>query len=642
MFEKLRRTLTTAAITVVVTLLSISLPSGAKEVDTIRLLNSDSTKILSSPNNIGYPVVFQRDTLFSVISNTGTFTGAERAERISEQLLILTTLRKLEWDSFRVSESEYSSDISYGTQLLCVVLTTDLIDSTVSRHQTALQFLDIIKQKIFSYRANTSPQAVWSNIGESSLYLLSFIILLFILAKMYKWMVVSLTRLANRRQGGFSFRGFELMHLSTFLQITTILLGVIRTAISLVAFYYLFLHIWELFPYTRQWDVTPLLSDIGVAILLTVALVVAFKVGKAFVNGLQTVLSQWIDKHFDGVKIRDWELLSKTRIQGVITGLVRNTKLVAIAAVIYFYLTILFRQFDYTQTWSKKLLDLIVHPLHATVVAFVAYLPSLFTIAVIIVVTYYFIKGVRFLFDELASGAFKFSGFHLDLINPTYKIVRLVIIVCAVIVIFPYLPGADSKFFQGITVFIGVMLSFGSSSAISNIIAGIILTYMRPFQVGDRVKITDTVGDIVEKTLLITRIRTIKNVEVTIPNSIVLSSHIVNYSTLSDNRELILQTSVTIGYDAPWRIVHQLLIDAAGMTTDVSSDPKPFVLQIALNDFYVEYELNAYTNAPTKMAVIYSDLHQNIQDCFIKAGVEIMSPHYRALRDGDASTIPEK
>jgi small-conductance mechanosensitive channel len=157
---------------------------------------------------------------------------------------------------------------------------------------------------------------------------------------------------------------------------------------------------------------------------------------------------------------------------------------------------------------------------------------------------------------------------------------------------------------------------------------------------GDRVRIGETVGDITEKTLLVTRVRTIKNVEITIPNGTVLSSQVVNFTTLAAEHGLILNTTVTIGYDAPWARVHELLIEAARRTEHILSEPAPFVLQTALNDFYVSYELNAYTDRPDVMAATYSQLHQHIQDAFNEGGVEIMSPHYGALRDGNATTIP--
>jgi small-conductance mechanosensitive channel len=163
---------------------------------------------------------------------------------------------------------------------------------------------------------------------------------------------------------------------------------------------------------------------------------------------------------------------------------------------------------------------------------------------------------------------------------------------------------------------------------------------MRAFRIGDRVRISDTVGDVIEKTLLVTRVRTIKNEDITIPNAMILNSHIVNYSAVIDQSGLILHTGVTIGYDAPWRKVHELLIRAALNTKHILKEPAPFVLQTSLNDFYVSYEINAYTDKPSEMAVIYSELHQNIQDSFNAEGVEIMSPHYSSLRDGNHTTIP--
>ena len=186
-----------------------------------------------------------------------------------------------------------------------------------------------------------------------------------------------------------------------------------------------------------------------------------------------------------------------------------------------------------------------------------------------------------------------------------------------------------------------MLFSLGSTAAIANIIAGVALTYMRAFNVGDRVRIADTVGDVAEKSLMITRVRTVKNVEVTIPNAMVLGSHMVNFSALAQEPGLILYTSVT-GYDVPWKEVHKLLMDAARATPDVVEEPEPFVLQTSLNDFSVTYELNAYIKEVKQLARIQSGLHQNIQDKFHEAGIEIMSPSFSALRDGNETAIPEE
>jgi small-conductance mechanosensitive channel len=218
---------------------------------------------------------------------------------------------------------------------------------------------------------------------------------------------------------------------------------------------------------------------------------------------------------------------------------------------------------------------------------------------------------------------------------------RVLIVAAAAVVAFPYLPGSESPAFKGISVFLGVLLSLGSTSAMAHGVAGTILTYMRAFQVGDFVRIGTEVGEVLEKTLLVTRIRTQKNEIVTIPNGTVLGGVVVNYSAEAKNEGVIFHTTVTIGYAAPWRQVHELLISAALATDDILHDPPPFVLQTALNDFYVAYELNAYTDKPRNMLDVYSVLHQNIQDKFNEAGVEINSPHYTSLRDGNQTTIPD-
>jgi small-conductance mechanosensitive channel len=208
--------------------------------------------------------------------------------------------------------------------------------------------------------------------------------------------------------------------------------------------------------------------------------------------------------------------------------------------------------------------------------------------------------------------------------------------------VFPYLPGSDSPAFKGVSIFLGVLFSLGSTSAIANIVAGIVITYMRPFIVGDRVKIGDSVGDIMEKNLLVTRMKTIKNEDITIPNATIINNHLWNYSKYANSIGIILHPTVTIGYDVPSEQVTKLLLQAAQKTKNLTREFKPFVLQKSLGDFYVEYELNVYTKQPKKMAHFYSDLNKAILDEFNAAGVEILSPHYNAFRDGNASTIPSK
>jgi len=268
------------------------------------------------------------------------------------------------------------------------------------------------------------------------------------------------------------------------------------------------------------------------------------------------------------------------------------------------------------------------------------YLPSGGFVIVVSVVTHYVLKVLKFLAKAIEGGDLPVKGMHPETVRPTYQLVRLAVVLFALVVAFPYLPGGQSDAFKGVSIFLGLLLSLGSSSAVSNVLAGLVLTYMRPFRAGDRVKIVDTTGDILQKTLLVTRVRTIKNVEVVIPNSAILSNQILNYSALARTRGLILNTTVTIGYDAPWRTVYNLLLNAALATDGILPDPAPFVLQTSLNDFHISYELNAYTDRANDIQDTYSRLHEAIQDSFNTAGVEIMSPTFYALRDGNTVTIP--
>ena len=241
----------------------------------------------------------------------------------------------------------------------------------------------------------------------------------------------------------------------------------------------------------------------------------------------------------------------------------------------------------------------------------------------------------------MEEGKLTLNNFYPDWAIPTARVINFLLYIFMLVLIWPYIPGSDSEIFKGVSVFLGLLISLGSSSAISNIIAGLVITYMRPYKIGDRVKIGENSGDVVEKNLLVTRVRTIKNEMITVPNSTVLNNSSINYSLSGKMEGLIIHSTVTIGYDVPWRKVHEMLIEAASCTPFIEKNPKPFVLQTSLDDFYVSYQVNAYTKEPAKQAMIYSDLHALIQDIFARNDVEIMSPHYRAEREGP-STIPPK
>ena len=302
---------------------------------------------------------------------------------------------------------------------------------------------------------------------------------------------------------------------------------------------------------------------------------------------------------------------------------------------------LLFSIFPQTKNLAYRLLSYIWNPVKSILTGILDYLPNLFTIFVIYMAIKYLVRFFRYLAEEVQSERLKLSGFYPDWAMPTYHIVRFLLYAFMIAMIYPYLPGSKSGVFQGISVFVGLIVSLGSSTVIGNIIAGLVITYMRPFKLGDRIKLNDTTGNIIEKTPLVTRIRTPKNEVVTIPNSFIMSSHTVNYSQSAREYGLIIHSEVSIGYDVPWRKTHQLLIEAALNTPGVIDDPRPFVLETSLQDYYPVYQVNAYIRDANSLSQIYSDLHQNIQDAFNEAGIEIMSPHYIATRDGSETTIPK-
>ncbi|MCA9798757.1 MAG: mechanosensitive ion channel family protein [Cyanobacteria bacterium HKST-UBA04] len=375
------------------------------------------------------------------------------------------------------------------------------------------------------------------------------------------------------------------------------------------------------------------------ALVLTLLLPLAIGTVTRFFK-LATTPLETHPQRFPNVTFRGLELVKGAQLAKTLLHLLRAIYTFALVLITYAYFSIVFSFFDQTRGITKLLLQFVFQIIGSFWALFVAYLPNLFSILMIVFVSYHALKIIRLLLTAISEGKLLFKGFHKDWAEPTYSIVRFLTILFVLVMVFPLLPGFDSPAFKGISVFLGVLLSLGSTGAIANVIAGIVLIYMRSFEVGDRIETNQIMGDVIEKTLLVTRLKTINNEEVTIPNSAILANPTINYTNLSSKGDgLVLHTNVTIGYDTPWRQVHQLLQDAAAQTDLILDRPEPQVYQTALDDFYVRYELRAYTKHPHKMAQIYSDLHQHIQDQFAAAHVEIMSPHYRANRQGPI-TIP--
>lgn len=348
------------------------------------------------------------------------------------------------------------------------------------------------------------------------------------------------------------------------------------------------------------------------------------------------------DTKLKPISIQNYEILDTQKQVNLLIFSAGIVRYILVFLQLLITVPMLFAIFPQTQSLAYKILSYIWNPIKAILKDIVEYIPNLFTILVIYYAIKYVIKGVRYLAMEVDSGRLKLSGFYSDWAMPTFHIIQFLLYAFMIAMVYPYLPGSKSGVFQGISVFVGLIVSLGSSTVIGNIIAGLVITYMRPFKMGDRIQLNDTTGNVIEKTPLVTRIRTPKNEVVTIPNSFIMSSHTVNYSASARTYGLIIHSEVTIGYDAPWRKVHQLLIDAALATPGIQTDLEPFVLETSLSDWYPVYQVNAYIKEADKMGQIYSDLHQNIQDYFNKADIEIMSPHYMATRDGNEITIPKE
>jgi small-conductance mechanosensitive channel len=290
--------------------------------------------------------------------------------------------------------------------------------------------------------------------------------------------------------------------------------------------------------------------------------------------------------------------------------------------------------FPWTRPVARRGAALFIDPLATMWTGFVDALPGLIFIAILVVITRYFLKLTQLFFGGIANGTIKPGGFEREWSWPTYRLVRIAIVGFALVMAYPYIPGSNSEAFKGVSIFFGLLMSIGAASMVANSVAGYALIYRRAFKIGDRIKVDDVVGDVIEMRQQVTQLRTPKNEEVTIPSSLILNSHVVNYSTLARERGLILHTTVGIGYETPWRQVEAMLIEAANRTEGMLREPPPFVLQTSLGDFCVTYEINAYCDSPQEMAKLYTALHRNILDVFNEHGVQIMTPAY----EGD----PEK
>jgi small-conductance mechanosensitive channel len=320
---------------------------------------------------------------------------------------------------------------------------------------------------------------------------------------------------------------------------------------------------------------------------------------------------------------------------GLLSGLLGTVLIMA-----YFFTGL--ADFPRTRVFTKALRDVLAPALRDAAIAIENYVPNLGYIFVILLFGWILLRGLRYLFDLIKTGTIVLERFPADWADPTYKLCRSILLVFVLMVSFPYLPGSDSQFFRGFSVFVGALVTFGSSGVIGNILAGILLTYARAFRVGDVVQIEGVYGKVIEKTLLVTRVTTGGHQQVAIPNSKVLTNSVTNYSSHGLGRGVAVSVTATIGYEIDWRTVHKLLIEAATRTEQLAAEPAPRVMETSFGNYSVEYVLHAWTKTSDDIFETYATLRRNVLDAFADGGIEIMTPTILSHRDASERAIPRE
>ena len=388
------------------------------------------------------------------------------------------------------------------------------------------------------------------------------------------------------------------------------------------------------------------LKQLIYSILYTVLATIVFIAILTLIGKIKHEIDQRIEERFkawkQGLQIKSVEIVRAEKINELLKTSVKGIRIILVLVLIYIYLQLELTFFPATRSIADQILGYVLSPLITIGRGFRTNIPNFLFIIILVLLVRYTLKALKAFFLGIEKERVKIHGFYPEWAKSTYQLLSFLIIAFSLVIAFPYVPGSDSPAFKGVSVFVGVLFSLGAQSSVSNIIAGFALTYRRAFLVGDRVKIADFAGDVLDTRLQVTILRTVKNEEIVVPNSMILNSHVINYSAKARERGLILYTAVTIGYDTPWRQVHAMLLMAARRTPGLLAEPEPFVLQKSLDDFYVTYELNVYTDQPEKMTDFYSELHQNILDAFNEYGVQIMSPNYVADRAESAIVTKER
>lgn len=507
-----------------------------KKADQIRQI--DSLRKITA----GFPVVIDRDTLFSFYARRGGVMPADRAEKTKDMIYSLGKKLILKPDTLHVFNSEYVTDIMSGDKVILSLTDQDAMWQNTTRQELAGSYLQIVSKKISDLHAEYGLQQKIKSILLLVLIILLQIGLIYLTNKLFKRIRVRIGKLANEKLKSISIFNSEFLNSQRQERLLVFISNILKYAFML----------------------------------------------------LQLIIS----------------------------------------------LSFVFSIFPETEEHASVLFSYIWNPVKSISGAIVDFFPNLLKIGIIYYAFKYMVRSLKYLANEIAAEKLKINGFYPDWALSTYHILRFLLYSFMLIMIWPLLPNSSSPVFQGVSVFIGLILSLGSTSVIGNLMAGLVITYMRAFKIGDQIKLNDTVGNVIEKTPFVTRVRTAKNDVITIPNSFILSSQTVNYSVSARNYGIIVYCDVAIGYDVPWKKVQELLIEAAFRTDGIMITPAPFVLVRELCDFYISYQINAYTDRDLSMPKVYSDLYKNIIDRFNEAGIEIMSPHFYATHKGKDVVIP--
>ena len=374
------------------------------------------------------------------------------------------------------------------------------------------------------------------------------------------------------------------------------------------------------------------LTGLGWAVFLIVVQLLLFLLTARFIRYLRRLVIDGLN--VKPLVIKGYELMNIHQEKRILLLLTRVLQIFLVVVQLFISLPLLFSIFPETEKFSWNMINYVWSPLRDMVISFVRYFPNIVKIIVIIYVVRWVLKGLHHLSDEISVGHLKIDRFYQDWAEPTYHIIRIFIIAFTVVVIWPLLPGSESGVFKGVSIFVAALFSLGSTTTIGNLISGIIITYMRPFLVGDYVRIGDQEGEVIEKNAFITRLKDIKGNVVTVPNNSILSQQTINFTAaVRDGKGSVVHSVFTFTYHVPRETVEAYLLEGAARTELIEKSPKPFVLYTALEDFYTRYEINGYTKATDKLFMVYSELHKNIVDVFHEHNLDPTSSHFIKVQE---------